>query len=472
MTLRSSAALRIVRRAVGPVAVLALIPATLGVALPVAANLHGDRLLVVTSGSMAPLLQAGDHALVRPLENGEQVAPGQVVTYRAGGTGAVTTHRVLEVLDRPEGRFLRTQGDANPDPDPDFTPMEGASAVLDEPWLAMAEPVAFAQSRAGRLLMLGPALVLLSVWQLLSLSDPPRTAARPSTASAPEPRRRRRRAAVAATLTACVVLTAGTGLAAATGSLATYTASASVGGNTLSSSAVFPACTAAASYRSAVLAATPQLYWRLDETTGTAVVDSGPGALGGTYTGGPTLRQPGALCGAGTGVTFGGTAQYASATATSPRPNAFSVQIWFRTTQPGGKLIGYEASRTGTSSRYDRHLFMNDRGQMVFGVYPDAVRAVASPARYDDGQWHMAVGTLGPAGQVLYVDGVRVALDAATTTAENYTGFWRIGQGNLNSWGANQPTVNQFRGTLDEAATYTSQLTAATVAGLWTASGR
>ena len=48
--------------------------------------------------------------------------------------------------------------------------------------------------------------------------------------------------------------------------------------------------------------------------------------------------------------------------------------------------------------------------------------------------------------------GADLAADTTTMTAQNYTGFWRVGQSNLNGWGTNTRTSNQFLRTLDEAA--------------------
>ena len=65
--------------------------------------------------------------------------------------------------------------------------------------------------------------------------------------------------------------------------------------------------------------------------------------------------------------------------------------MWFRTTTADGKLIGFGNSRTGPSSSYDRHIFMNNAGQPVFGVHPGAVKTITSPGSYADGKWHHAV---------------------------------------------------------------------------------
>ena len=79
-------------------------------------------------------------------------------------------------------------------------------------------------------------------------------------------------------------------------------------------------------------------------------------------------------------------------------PTIYSEEIWFKTTTTtGGKLIGFgNDSRPVLSSSYDRHVYMQNDGQLVFGVW--TVRRTPSPRRprYNDGQWHHVVATQGP----------------------------------------------------------------------------
>src|SRR2546427_13175021 len=58
------------------------------------------------------------------------------------------------------------------------------------------------------------------------------------------------------------------------------------------------------SYRASVLADHPVAYWRLDEETGTVMVDASGNGNDGAYAGAVTLGQPGAL--ASDGGTAGG----------------------------------------------------------------------------------------------------------------------------------------------------------------------
>ncbi|HLT61747.1 MAG TPA: LamG-like jellyroll fold domain-containing protein, partial [Microlunatus sp.] len=159
----------------------------------------------------------------------------------------------------------------------------------------------------------------------------------------------------------------------------------------------------------------------------------------------------------------------ASATA-APAPATFAIEGWFMTSSnSGGKIIGYGNSQTGTSSTFDRHLYIDSGGRVTFGV--GSQQTVRSTKAYNDGQWHYVVGQLSSAGLQLYVDGVRVAADAAVTSASSYTGYWRIGGDNLSGW-PNRPANNFLNGRIDEVAIYPKALTAEQISLRYVASGR
>jgi hypothetical protein len=136
-------------------------------------------------------------------------------------------------------------------------------------------------------------------------------------------------------------------------------------------------------------------------------------------------------------------------------PQTFSVEAWFKTTTGmGGKIIGFGSHQSGTSSSCDRQGYMTDAGRLAFGVfagsYPGSTQTILSPGRYNDGNWHHVVGTLGRSGMVLYVDGASVGTNP-TTVAQFYSGYWRVGGDNLNGWPW-RPSSLYFGGVLDEVA--------------------
>jgi PKD repeat protein len=217
-------------------------------------------------------------------------------------------------------------------------------------------------------------------------------------------------------------------------------------------------------YGATVYDASPNLYWRLDEASGTVANDVTPNGNNGNYTGGVTFGTAGAITGTSdTAVTFNGSNGVVSTNTAVAGPSVYSEELWFKTTTTsGGKLIGFGSSATGLSSSNDRHVYMTNNGQLTFGVYTGATTTISSSASYNDGKWHQMVATQASDGMKLYVDGALVASNAAITTAQSYNGFWRVGGDKASGW-PNPPSSNYFAGAIDEAAVYPSELSAAQV---------
>ncbi|MBB2968565.1 LamG-like jellyroll fold domain-containing protein [Leifsonia aquatica] len=216
-------------------------------------------------------------------------------------------------------------------------------------------------------------------------------------------------------------------------------------------------------YGKAVYNDNPDMYWRLDESSGTTAADSSLYAQHpATYSPDVQLGQPGVLAGH-TAVTLPGTS---NGTISEAQPQgstgAFSSELWFRTTSTtGGKLVGFEDTQTGNGSNYDKQVYMTDSGQLLFGVWVGYVASVTSPASYNDGNWHQLVATQGAAGMALYVDGALVGSNGETSN-QSFTGYWRLGGGNIGGW-PSSPSNFYFTGSIDEAAIYPTQLSAAQV---------
>lgn len=88
----------------------------ISVLLMVAVTVGNLGVLRVMSGSMHPNLQIGDLAIVRS-EPTAELSSGQIVVLNEPGSGALYTHRVIEVSRQGDMTSVRTQGDANDVPD-------------------------------------------------------------------------------------------------------------------------------------------------------------------------------------------------------------------------------------------------------------------------------------------------------------------------------------------------------------------
>ncbi|WP_058596603.1 LamG-like jellyroll fold domain-containing protein [Microbacterium testaceum] len=170
-----------------------------------------------------------------------------------------------------------------------------------------------------------------------------------------------------------------------------------------------------------------------------------------------------------TSVSFNGTSQCLYVPGSVTNPNTFTIEAWFRAPSTGrGKIIGFgDANQSAADGHYDRHVYLDQTGRIVFGVYPGSVRTISTPAgrSYADGAWHAVVASLSSAGMALYVDGSLVATNTSITTGENFSGYWKIGCGNLTAWanGTSNGSIDWsgpsfFTGEIQFAAIYTRAL--------------
>ncbi|MCX5375755.1 LamG-like jellyroll fold domain-containing protein [Streptomyces sp. NBC_00091] len=239
-------------------------------------------------------------------------------------------------------------------------------------------------------------------------------------------------------------------------------------GNTsaLSANASVTVPATAAAYPDKVRADGAQLYWRYDDTVSPYVADSSDGGnTSGIQVNAPALRQsPGAVSGTSTAMGFNGTSQQVYSDHRQTVASSFTVETWFKTnTTRGGKLIGFGNNTVNNSGTYDKQLYMTNAGRLVFGVYNGSARTISTGLleTYNDNKWHHVVGTQGPGGMTLYVDGQNKGTNSASTST-SYAGFWHVGGDNLSSW-PTRPTSNFFAGQIDETAVYPSALTQAQV---------
>ncbi len=224
-------------------------------------------------------------------------------------------------------------------------------------------------------------------------------------------------------------------------------------------------------YGKAVFADGPTFYWPLADTTAPTVTDaSGNNVVGTASSSGVTRTGAGPVDGGtGSAMTFDGSAGQIISAGSVTNPTVYSEEAWFKTTTTkGGVIIGFGDSASGLSNNYDRFVSMTNRGTLQFGTNGNGLQVIGSPGAYNDGKWHEVVATQGSAGMALYVDG-KVAGTNPTTTAQNYTGYWRVGAEHENGW-PNASSSNYFAGSISDAAVYPTALSAAQVSAHFAAS--
>ncbi len=158
------------------------------IAVPAWFGLQDQRLLIVTSGSMSPFVEAGDAVVLQAIDDASQLRVGQVATFWPPGGAHLVTHRIVdlkmyaamepdpttggmvpqrdaagEVIERP---FILTKGDANATNDPDATPLSRVRGVVVGAHAHWGFVLNWASSATGRMTMLVPPLVLLAALEI------------------------------------------------------------------------------------------------------------------------------------------------------------------------------------------------------------------------------------------------------------------------------------------------------------------
>ena len=216
------------------------------------------------------------------------------------------------------------------------------------------------------------------------------------------------------------------------------------------------------SYKTAIMTDSPQMYWRLNESGPGMAVDAVP-TIAYQVTG-PTVPDA--------ALALNGSNSYISTDKSLSSPSSFSVEVWFKTTSNnGGLLASFGSSQTGPSTSLARALYMDNGGNLHFGIYNGSTYPSASSSNaYNDGGWHHAVGTYDGSGNlILYVDGTQAGSASGAGTAQAYTGHWRFGYDQLASGWNPLPASSYLQGSLGEAAIYPSVLTSTQVSNHYAA---
>lgn len=216
-------------------------------------------------------------------------------------------------------------------------------------------------------------------------------------------------------------------------------------------------------------------HWKLDESSGTTAFAT-VGGLDATLHNGPQWQTAGGVVGGALQFT-GGSNQHAITTDSSifdaDPGDVVSVSFWFKRNamqgDPWEYLLFKEAHCTGWT-------FDIDNGALWFVLStsnnhctsPAHYHAIANDVRYDDGEWHHAVGIIDrPAGQIrLYVDGNLKATTSSINSAAGNPGYdfpFRFGA----DWENNR----NYKGMLDDVRIYDRALTLQEIGTLYSYRG-
>lgn len=216
-----------------------------------------------------------------------------------------------------------------------------------------------------------------------------------------------------------------------------------------------------------------QNFWRLDDSAPVKSTD-----IAGTYdltVLKPVIRQvPGAqLTNPNPAMNFQGTSAYdAGMTTGEPIPDNWALEGWFNTTSTkGGAVFSLADTPTDKGLVVDCVVWLDATGKLHFGAGPPSLHVLNSAARYNDGKWHYVVAQMTPQGMQLWVDAVRIGIDASITHTSTRFGNWRLGGVNMSGW-PSRGTSDFIGASIDDVAFYPMPLTGAQITTHWVDSGR
>jgi len=172
-------------RRIVDIALIALILTVMGVvALGKLVPLTGRQSIVIGGASMEPAIHVGAAVVITPVDP-QELAIGDVVSLQVGEARTTFTHRIVDVVDRGDGRWIRTKGDANAEPDPTLVPATAVIGRVDLAIPLMGYLIVLLSAPVGVLFVFGIGATLLAIaWLLESLEPVPPVARR-----SPSPRR-------------------------------------------------------------------------------------------------------------------------------------------------------------------------------------------------------------------------------------------------------------------------------------------
>jgi signal peptidase len=151
-----------------------LLVATLAGVAYLAPAAFGFERYVITGGSMSGTFEKGAIAFEKRIPV-EDLAVGDVITYQPpadSGVANLVTHRIVTAGTTDSGaRLFRTQGDANPDPDPwTFQLTDGTQPVVEHTVPLVGWVMVGLADREIRMIAIGIPAALIALASLLELA--------------------------------------------------------------------------------------------------------------------------------------------------------------------------------------------------------------------------------------------------------------------------------------------------------------
>jgi RHS repeat-associated protein len=217
--------------------------------------------------------------------------------------------------------------------------------------------------------------------------------------------------------------------------------------------------TASSSYPEVIQRSGPTGYWRLGERGGAQAASPLGEGLTGAYLGGARPGSAGIFSdGDDTSVTFMGDGAVEVPTESLGDKTAMSLELWFRTSEPGGVLVTNQNTEFGDTPTGWRPMLLIDADGKLRGKLTSGAASILSKDVVTDNKWHHVVLTGNEGVQALFVDGEYQGLDQTGADTVRH-GHVLIGGGYASpGWDGQDAGPRNFTGQIDEVAFYDKPL--------------
>ncbi|WP_420915486.1 LamG-like jellyroll fold domain-containing protein [Halopseudomonas aestusnigri] len=229
-----------------------------------------------------------------------------------------------------------------------------------------------------------------------------------------------------------------------------------------------------------IAADAPYLWYRLGETTGTTALDSSGNSRNGLYfgTAGVSYQQgqTGLVGDADTAVRLLADSGYIRSQSqhTFPLTNATHM-LAFKAdvAAPAGVMTMWNQNTdpSKVTAARDRGFVLGSDGKLYFTFWDgSATRRAVSSAVVNDGARRLTHVSIGASSTSMYINGV-LQETIPYVPGFSYTAYWYVGRTAITDTPSPTNTSAGFRGVVDEAAVFTSALSAARIAAHAAAAG-
>ncbi|MFF3329348.1 LamG-like jellyroll fold domain-containing protein [Streptomyces sp. NPDC002888] len=212
------------------------------------------------------------------------------------------------------------------------------------------------------------------------------------------------------------------------------------------------------SYANAIQRSSPTGYWRLGEGSGSQAASPLGDGLAGSYVGDAQAGSAGIFAdGDDTAASFHGDGAVEVPAESLGTSAAMSVELWFKTTEPG-VLVTHQNAEFGATPTGWRPILLIDEDGKLRGKFTFDAATLTTDEAVTDNEWHHVLLTGNEGIQALFVDGDYQGSSRTGVDAVRYPHVVVGGGYSSSGWDGQAAGYRNFAGQIDEVAFYDKAL--------------